>query len=107
MLSLIGRGVPNDLEFERNEITPIPSQEVIRTGEAVQLYPGVLTQFGEFGNDPLRNREDLIIQREDYFSSTHPTFDDMFANAVSGDGTMFKNAILDFTRATRSFQRLL
>ncbi len=106
----IGQGVPNHLERERNELTPIPSQAILTTDDAAQMYRtqgGELTEFGLFGCDPLCDRADLIHRREVYFFSTHPTFEDIFSNAVSGDGTMFRQALLDFIRVTKSLQQFL
>ena len=67
---------------------------------------GTLTQFGEFGCDPLRNRADLIHRREVYFFSKHP-ISDMFSNVVSGDGALFSHAIIDFIRVTKSLEQLV
>ena len=106
----IGQGVPNHLERERNEITPIHSQVIPTTDDAAELYRtqgGELTEFGLFGCDPLRDRADLIHRREVYFFSTHPTFEDIFSNAVSGDGSLFQTSLLDFIRVTKSLQQLL
>ena len=53
-----------------------------------RMQGGDLTEFGLFGCDPLKDRPDLIQRRETYFFSTHPSFEDIFSNAVSGDGTI-------------------
>lgn len=106
----IGRGVPNNLEVECKNITSIPSQELPPTDDAVRMYHshgGALTQYGLFGCDPLRNRADLIQRGEVHFSSTHCSFEEMFSNVVSQDGALFREAILDFIRVTKSFQLLL
>ena len=107
---LIGRGVPNHLERECNRVATISSQAVPTTDAAAQMYRsqgGTLTEFGIFGCDPLKDRADLIQRREVHFFSLHPTFKDLFSNAVSGDGGLFRAAITDFIRVTRSLQQLL
>ena len=104
-----GRGVPNNLEVECNNITSIPSQALPSTDDAVQMYHSqgwALTQYGLFGCDPLRNRADLIQRREMHFCSTHCSFEEIFSN-VSQDGALFREAIIDFIRMTKSFQLLL
>ena len=99
-----GRGVPNALQMECNRLTPL--QAMPTTSDAAQLYRlqgGSLVQFGMFGVDQLHNRPDLIWQRESYFSSCHPSFDDIFSNIVSADGLFFQEALLDFIRITKSY----
>lgn len=103
-----GRGVPNALQMECNRLTPL--QEVPSTNDAAQLYRsqgGSLVQFGLFGVDPLHNRADLIWQRETYFFSPRSSFDDIFSNVVTGDGSLFREAILDFITVTKSLQLLM
>ena len=102
-----GRGVPSQLERECNRITSIPTQFIPTTENAVEMYHmqgGDLTEFGLFGCDPLKDRPDLIQRRETYFFSTHPSFEDIFSNAVSRDGTIFYESICDFIRVTKSLQ---
>ena len=109
-LCLTGRGVPNNLAIECNNITAIPSRVLPSTYDATQMYltqGGTLVQFGLFGCDPLRDRADLIHRREVYLFSNHPTFNDMFSNVVSGDGALFSQAIIDFIRVTKSLQHLV
>ena len=103
-----GRGVPNILQIEYNRITNL--QDVPTTYDATQLYSsqgGNLTQFGLFGIDPLCSRPHLLWQRETFFFSSHPSFDDMFSNAVTADGSFFKKAVLDFITITKSLELLV
>ena len=100
-----GRGVPNTLQIESSRLAPL--QNVPSTIDAAQSYRsqgGNLTQFGLFGADPLCNRPDLIRQRETYFVSSHPSFDDIFSNVVTGDGLLFQEAVIDYIRITKSLQ---
>ena len=46
---------------------------------------GNITQFGEFGIDPLKNRQDLVQRRDGLFAEQSPGFSSMFSN-VSGNG---------------------
>ena len=103
----LGCGVPNTSQMECNRLTPL--QAMPTTYDAAQLYRlqgGSLVQFGMFGVDP-HNRPDLIWQRESYFSSCHPSFDDIFSNVVSAYGSFFQEALLDFIRVTKSLELLL
>ena len=50
----------------------------------------------------LYNRAGLIWQRETYFISSHSSFDDILSNAVTGDGLLFHDALLNFIQITKS-----
>lgn len=101
---ITGRGVPNNLEREDNQITSIPNQVIPETDEAAQMYRTQGGELGIFGCDPLKDRADLVQRREAYFLSAHPTFQDIFSNVVSGNGARFYDALLDFIRVTKSLQ---
>ena len=86
--------------MECNRVTPL--QDVPTTSDAAEMYRfqgGNLTQFGLFGVDPLCNRPHLIWQRETYFFSSHPSFDDIFSNVVTADGSYFQEAVIRITRS--------
>ena len=101
--------MPNALQTECNRLTPfqnVPStNDAARCSTIVPAQGGSLAQF--FGIDPLYNRADLIWQRETYFISSHSSFDDMFSNAVTGDGLLFHDALLNFIQITKSLQLLV
>ena len=104
-----GSGVPNEMHRYFNGTTSISAQSVPETSDAVDMFTaqgGSLTLHGLFGCDPLRDRQDLIQRRDQYFLSTHHSFGDIFSDIVSSDGDLLRNAILDFMRITESLQRL-
>ena len=72
-----------------------------------QAQGGSITQFGEFGIDPLRNREDLVRRRDGLFAEQSPSFSAIFSNVVSGNGNFFKDGILNFISLTKSLEQLL
>lgn len=103
-----GRGIPNNLQRKFNQATYL--QQIPTTHDVAQLYcsqGGNLTQFGFFGIDPLHNRPHLMWQRETFFFSSHPSFNDIFSNVVVGDGLLFKEAIVDFITITKSLELLV
>ena len=104
-----GCGVPNEMHRYFNGTTSISAQSVPETSDAVDMFTaqgGSLTLHGLFGCDPLRDRQDLIQRRDQYFLSTHHSFGDIFSDIVSSDGDLLRNAILDFMRITESLQCL-
>ncbi len=96
----IASGVPNNLQ-QHSGIVPISEGEVPTTADAVAMYTG---EVGRFGNDPLGSRPDLIKSREDYFLLSHPSFDVLFSNVVTGSGIQFRHAVMDFIRVTNSLK---
>jgi len=105
--SSIGSGVPNEMHRCCNGTTSISSHTVPATSDAVDMFiaqGGSLTLHGLFGCDPLRDRQDLVQRRDQYFLSTHHSFVDIFSDIVSGDGDLFRNAILDLIRISVSLQ---
>ncbi|XP_064383624.1 uncharacterized protein LOC135351363 isoform X2 [Halichondria panicea] len=87
----------------------IPDGEVPGTDEAADAYRsqgGQLREFGLFGCDPLKDRQDLIMKREQYFLS-RCRFGDIFSNVVSGNGQAYSYAIAEFIRITNSLEAYL
>ena len=68
---------------------------------------GTITPFGEFGRDPLKNRQDLVIRRDSLFAERNPPFTTMFSDVVSGNGGHFRNGILNFISLTELLEQLL
>ena len=68
---------------------------------------GNLTEYSAYGIDPLRDRPDLVHRRDDYFFSTHSSFDDIFSDAVSSNGDFFQTAVMDFVHVTESLVPLV
>ena len=93
----VGSGVPNELQMRRYQPIPIAPQGIPSTDEAKQKYVqqrGRLTEFGLFGGDPLRNSLQKIHRRDEIFASNSPTFEAIFNNVISGDGSLLRSSIL-------------
>lgn len=102
--------MPNTLQEEHSQITPIPACVIPDTEEASHVYReqgGNLTEFGLFGSDPLKDRVDLMQRRETHFLSTHLPFKELFSDIVSGTGSHFQTAIIDFVGITNSLKHFL
>lgn len=89
------------------EINPslVPTVE-----EAIILYEnagGKLTHECCFGKDPLQGSVQVIRRRESKFRIENPSFDMIFDNLVSGDGSLFENAVLSFMQITDSLTQHL
>ena len=95
---------------ERPGTTPVMSG-VLPVGSLARFQyeaqGGSISQFGEFGVDPLRNREDLVCRRDGLFAEQSHSFSAMFSNVVSGNGNYFKDGILNFISITKLFEQLL
>ena len=66
----IGKGVPNNLAVSNNQTTPVSASLVPSVEAAADSYhehQGHLTIASQFGSDPLRGRQDLILLREQQF----------------------------------------
>ena len=103
-------GTPNSKATERCGTTPIPGGTLPTGTLAKQQYEvqrGSITAFGEFGIDPLRNRQDLVIRRDSLFAERNPPFNIMFSDVVSSSGVYFREGILSFISLTESLEQLL
>lgn len=96
--------MPNERQNERYNTIPISVLSVFSSDEAVDLYEA---QDGQFcfwkirkrpPQKPTRSRseEDSIL------ASSRRSFEEIFSNIVSGDGRLFKDAIISFVHITRS-----
>lgn len=68
---------------------------------------GSITAFGQFGIDPLRNRQDLVIRRDSLFAEQNPPFNIMFSDVVSSSGIYLRDGILNFIFLTEQLEQLL
>ena len=59
------------------------------------------------GQDILCDRPDLIHQRISLFSVENATYEDIFTNAVSGNGQLLYKAIENFYQTTIRLSHLL
>ena len=65
--------------------------------EAIDLYEsegGSLQRYSYFGFDPLSQRPDLVLRRDEMMKRANPSFSDIFTNIIAGDGMYFENIIL-------------
>lgn len=105
-----GKGVPNELEKRQCGTTPLPPNTLPSTHMARDMYleqGGDLTAFSYCGNDPLRNRQDLVERRDRLFYDRNPSYQEIYSNVSSSDGQQLKCAILSFIGITESLQQLL
>lgn len=105
----IGKGVPNNLAVSNNQTTPVSASLVPSVEAAADSYhehQGHLTIASQFGSDPLRGRQDLILLREQQFLQ-RCCFEDIFTNSISGDCTQLVNSICLFIDITFRFSNLV
>ena len=57
---------------------------------------GDLTAFSFCGNDPLRNRQELLNGEMVYFYDRNPSYQEIYSNVSSSDGQQLKCGILSF-----------
>ena len=82
-----------------NQTKQIDNTLVPAADEAVRMYEengGHITIFNEFGQDPLRGRQELITIRKERFAEQWPSFGNIFHSLVNGDNTMFHDGLLCF-----------
>ena len=101
-------GIPDDLATRVRGIRPISSSQVPSLLEAVNLHEtttGRLTR--ESGVDPLDMHLQLKILRERDFFATFTSMPAIFSDIAHGNGDMFAEAILMFTRLSLRFSELV
>ena len=106
----IGGGTPSSKATERLGTTRSPPGVLPTGAMAKQQYEaqgGNITPFGEFGADPLRNRQDLVNRRDGLFAEQNPPFSILFSDVISGNGNHFRDGILNFITITRLLEQLL
>ena len=98
LFSLLGRhGSPDDSMRRNNQAARITPSLLPEPEDAVQQYEasgGHLTIFSSFGEDPLRDRLDLVNQREAEFLKKYPDFGGFFYHVVNGDHSLFREGLL-------------
>lgn len=72
-----------------------------------EVQGGQLTAVSNFGVDPLRNRPDLVIRRDQLLAESNPPFDAIFCNIVHGNGNNFKDCVLKFIDVTLNLEQLV
>lgn len=59
------------------------------------------------GRDPLEGYEQLQQLRERDFWQMYPNMEEVFQNVVTGNASLFKQAIKSFIRSTKLFAELI
>ena len=68
--------------------------------EEYRQLGGNITVFSPFGEDPLKNRPDLLAIREKGFFERYTGFEQFFYSVVNGDLSLFKEGLLFFIDVT-------
>ena len=68
---------------------------------------GHLTLFSPFGEDPLKDRADLISQRETEYFVQYPDFGPIFHTLVNGDSNLFRCGLLLLIQVSKRLESLL
>ena len=105
-----GRGKPIKIRERTKTIngvaeTALP-KEIDAKNEYETRYTGQLTDEHSFGSDPLCDREDLQIRREERFFERYD-IKLLFQSCANGRPQSFKNAILFFIEETAILTQLL
>ena len=87
------RGVPNRLMNIDNRAKKIDPTLLPSTEEAVELYPGTISEPCGFGTDPLESSSSKRSIRLEAFCSRY-SFETLFSEVSNGCGTSFSKALL-------------
>ena len=82
------QSAPNDLMWRNDRIVRVEPHFVPEPRDAVQQFEslcGHLTLFSPFGEGPLKDRADLISQREAERFAQYPEFGPIFHSLINGD----------------------
>ena len=83
-----------------NQVMPVDPSLVSDPEEAVQWFEshgGHLTLFSPFGQDPLKDRDDLMRASDKDFYDKYPDFERFLSSVVNDDYNLFREGILFFT----------
>lgn len=104
------RGVPNELMQRDNQAVQIEPRFVPEPSDAVEQFEslgGHLTLFSPFGDDPLKDRADLISQRETEYFAHYPDFGPIFHGVVNGDHNPFRCGLLFLIQLSKRLESQL
>ena len=82
------------LMAQNNQTKPIDnswSQQPTKLADNMKRMEAL---FGEFGQDPLAEWEDLVTTRMETFTEQSPSFEDIFHSLVNNNKTMFRDGLL-------------
>ena len=105
----IGRGIPNQLAASNCQTTPLPPSSLPSVQNAVRNYElnqGTLTYNSTFGVDPIKDRLDLVLIRDQEFQQ-HFSYEHIFSCVVSDNGIVFAQSICFFKHLTLRLSQLL
>ena len=101
-------GCAKHLMWRNDSIVRVEPHLVPELRDAVQQFEslgGHLTLFSPFGEDPLKDRADLISQRETEYSI--PDFGPIFHSLVNGDCNLFRCGLLFLSQASKCLESQL
>ena len=106
----IGKGIPIELSHFSGTVS-VTNSDIPTTDIAVQDYEqnqgGPLVHFSSFGDDPLKERLDLVTLRDQHFANTVGTYDAIFNDVVSGEGDHLCLAITVFDSLTKRLSQFI
>lgn len=94
-------GIPNDKAEVQNGTAILQASQIPNTTDAVHEYEtlgGKLTAYSNYGVDILKDRPDLIQERERLFTVRYPNFGIFFYTVVNGNDVLFRNGLLYLIR---------
>lgn len=97
--------IPDIVAQRMCRVHPVNPSLVPSVEDAIQMYTdagGTITLNSSFGVDPLASSDVLINQRETEFTQNNPSFDDIYSNVITGDGSFMAAAVLSFMNITRN-----
>ena len=101
-------GVPNDKI--QDGATRIQNSEIPSATAALREYEacgGNLTVFNSYGIDQLKDRQDLIEERERLFRVRYPDFGVFFHSVVNGNNVLFRGGLLYLIRISNVLSKQL
>lgn len=86
---------------EWNGTVQLQPSQIPNTSDAAHEYEelgGKLTKFSNYGEDILKDRQDLIQERERLFAVRYPDFAIFFHSIVNGNNVLFRDGLLYLIR---------
>jgi len=90
-----------------NQVPQVDSTMIPTPDDALLHYQslgGEITVFNSFGEDPLKERPDLIADRERQYGQCYPNFDEIFYTTVNGNYVPFQNGLLGFITISKQLE---
>ena len=96
--------------LQANGAVGIQSSIIPNVTDAVREYEelgGNLTVFSSYGEDLLKDRQDLIQERERIFTVRYPDFGIFFYTIVNNNDVLFRNGLLYLIRINNVLSKQL